>query len=66
MITLKVEDLTIKQIIKICNDQPESTCRYCPIKNYCHANFVWQPRFFDDNIEDEDIVNLEVNERDLT
>ena len=61
MITLKVKDLTIKQIIKICKEQQDGTCAYCPIKNYCNANFVGQPKFFDDNT-DEDLIEVEVNE----
>lgn len=56
MITLKIEDLTIKQIIKICKEQ---TCAYCPIKNYCNANFAGQPKFFD---ADEDTVDVEFYE----
>ena len=61
MITLKVEDLTIKQIIKICKDQPEGTCKHCPIQNYCNANFIGQPKFFGDNTN-EDLVGVDVNE----
>lgn len=60
MITLKVEDLTIKQIIKICKEQTNDTCKYCPIKNYCDANFVGQPKFFEGNTDNEDLVDFEV------
>ena len=61
MIALKVEDLTIKQIIKICKEQSDGTCKYCPIKNYCNANFVGQLKFFEDNIN-EYLIEVEVNE----
>lgn len=61
MITLKVEDLTIKQIIKICKEQSDDTCVDCPIKNYCNANFVGQPKFFGEKT-DEDLVDFEVDE----
>ena len=48
--TLKVEDLTIKQIINICKEQSrKDTCKGCPNKKYCEINFVKEPRFFNDN-----------------
>ena len=64
MITLKIEDLTIKQIIKICKDQPSGTCNYCPIQKYCNANFVGQPKSFNYNVDDEDTVSVDVNKNE--
>lgn len=62
MITLKIEDLTIKQITEICKEQPHDTCVGCPIKKYCDMAFIKEPRFFNDNssLDGEYKVDVEV------
>ena len=50
MVNIKIEDLTIKQIMNICEEQSKKdTCKGCPIKKYCDTAFYKEPRFFNDN-----------------
>ena len=60
MITLKVEDLTIKQVMSICEEH--RICTDCPIKKYCDTNFIKEPRYFNDNstIDGEYKVDVEI------
>ena len=60
MITVKIEDLTIKQIMSICEEH--RSCTGCSIKKYCDTNFMKEPRYFNDNstIDGEYKVDVEI------
>ena len=57
----KVKDLTIKQIIEICNKHlvEDGFCDTCPLVKLCEANFAFVPKNFR-NTQDE--VDISVDE----